>query len=333
VCQTTDPSSRYYAPEADHPKLKLAHTVGGSVEILKRVDVTDFLHCTGVSASVAPSGWRGSLSRLLPGVSVAYAAHGGLGGKVKSFSPFGAVLDACGDTTGLTLGVTTSGTLEPSDCQLPQFGSSVNDLYKFSLANQSILRLVTAGDNALRVTTQALIDQPEDENLVSVLAIPQSQYIILPPGNYWMAVNPGVNAGLSGSSKPYSLTMQTVAAVTGCPITQSNQQTYVYPGTVLNASVANDDCPTTVQGLFGDNYWIQMVPSRTYQISATATIGLRIELVLCCSSTIPVRFASAGSGTVSITYQPPSSGLYVVNVIGNTPSNPTGPYTLSVTKQ
>jgi len=131
---------------------------------------------------------------------------------------------------------------------------------------------------------------------------------------------------------PYTLTLQTVAAVTGCPTNQS-QQTYIYPGTVVNGSVASDDCPTTVQGLFGDNYWIWMSPSRTYQFSTTSNIGIRLELTLCCSSTLPVRFASSGPGTVSMTYQPPSTGLYVLNVIGNTISAPTGPYTLTVTKQ
>src|SRR4029078_5467285 len=104
----------------DHSKLKLAHTVNGVVEILKPVAVTDLLHCSGAQASADKRGWRGSVSRLLSGahVSVAYAAHGGLGGKVKSFSPFGAVLDACGDSTALHFGVTASGTIVRTDLEL-----------------------------------------------------------------------------------------------------------------------------------------------------------------------------------------------------------------------
>lgn len=97
VCQVTDPASPLYPPEP-HDRLRLAHTVGATIQILDRVGVNDFLRCTNVSASIAPSGgWRTALSalarrvigRLIP-VSL-YAAHGGLGGKVKSFSPFGAV--------------------------------------------------------------------------------------------------------------------------------------------------------------------------------------------------------------------------------------------------
>jgi alpha-tubulin suppressor-like RCC1 family protein len=97
VCQVTDPASPLYPPEP-HDRLRLAHTVGGTIQILDRVGVNDFLRCTNVSASIAPSGgWRTALSALarrvigrVTPVSL-YAAHGGLGGKVKSFSPFGAV--------------------------------------------------------------------------------------------------------------------------------------------------------------------------------------------------------------------------------------------------
>ncbi|HVD61753.1 MAG TPA: hypothetical protein VNC11_12845 [Gemmatimonadaceae bacterium] len=334
VCQVTDPSSAYYAPEADHSKLKLAHTVNGVVEILKPVAVTDFLHCTGVQASVDQKGWRGSLSRLLSGahVSVAYAAHGGLGGKVKSFSPFGAVLDACGDSTALTFGVTASGTIERTDCEMVNLAPAPvsGDIFKFSLGAQSTFRVTPTGAAELQIRIEQ-IGQPSEEKLVSEIANPISEYMILPAGNYAMVVH-NRSLGDATEKMPYTLTLQTVAAVTGCPTNQS-QQTYIYPGTVVNGSVASDDCPTTVQGLFGDNYWIWMSPSRTYQFSTTSNIGIRLELTLCCSSTLPVRFASSGPGTVSMTYQPPSTGLYVLNVIGNTISAPTGPYTLTVTKQ
>jgi len=102
VCQVTDPSNKFYPPEATHPRLRLAHTVGSGIELLDPVDVTDFLRCTGVTAQAPQRQTRWSqlaahvgtvvsrgLARLTP--RVAYAAHGGLGGKVKSFSPFGAV--------------------------------------------------------------------------------------------------------------------------------------------------------------------------------------------------------------------------------------------------
>jgi hypothetical protein len=344
VCQVTDPSSPYYAPEADHPKLKLAHTVGGVIEILPRVPVMDFLRCTGVTANAKRA--RGLLSRVasLFSVAPAYAAHGGLGGKVKSFSPFGAVLDACGDTTALTLGVSASGTIERSDCEMNNIGVDAQgqlvgpvevsgDLFKLSLANQSMLQVVNTGGNELQLRTEQITSGPSPENRVAQSNVPISQYLILPPGSYAMAMHNRSTAN-STDRIPYTFTINPVAAIAGCPSNQ-NQQTYVYPGSVLNASIATDDCQTTVQGLFGDSYWLLMVPNRTYQISAIGTIGLRLELQLCCSGpSPPVRFASGAPGnTVTMTYQPPGPGLYVINVIGNNTAAPVGPYTLTVTKQ
>jgi alpha-tubulin suppressor-like RCC1 family protein len=101
VCQVTDASSAFYPPEP-HDRLRLAHTVGNSIEILDRVGVNDFLRCTNVSASWStPSTDRNGLRGVLLAIrdnaiellrpAKLYAAHGGLGGKVKSFSPFGAV--------------------------------------------------------------------------------------------------------------------------------------------------------------------------------------------------------------------------------------------------
>lgn len=101
VCQVTDPSSPFYPPENTHDRLRLAHTVGTTTQILERVGVNDFLVCTNVTADaeIDPHASRFSraLTKFTRGASrlfsprAAYAAHGGLGGKVKSFSPFGAV--------------------------------------------------------------------------------------------------------------------------------------------------------------------------------------------------------------------------------------------------
>ncbi len=101
VCQVTDPSSAFYPPEP-HDRLRLAHTVGAVIELLDRVGVNDFLRCTNVSASGSmPRANRHGMHGVLLAIrdaaigllrpSTLYAAHGGLGGKVKSFSPFGAV--------------------------------------------------------------------------------------------------------------------------------------------------------------------------------------------------------------------------------------------------
>ena len=101
VCQVTDPTSQFFPPESSHPRLRLAHTVGTTTEILEPVGVADFLRCTNVTANsdVDPhaSRFARAVAKLSRGASrifspnTAYAAHGGLGGKVKSFSPFGAV--------------------------------------------------------------------------------------------------------------------------------------------------------------------------------------------------------------------------------------------------
>jgi hypothetical protein len=335
VCQVTNPSDPLYPPEP-HDRLRLAHTVNGQLEILDRVDVTDFLHCSNVSATTPKSG----LSKIASDIghffrpTPLYAAHGGLGGKVKSFSPFGAVLDACADTTALAVGVTASGTIALSDCAMLDLGPVAvsGDLFKFSLGNQSILHVTTTGAAELLLRTEQINNQARAENLVSEIPVQQSEYVILPAGNYAMTMH-NRSQGDAAERTPYTFTMQTVAAITGCPINQSQQQTYVFPGIVYNGSVATDDCPTIVQGLYGDLYWTWMVPGRTYQISATASTGLRLDLSLCCSSTIPVRSASASSGTVTLTFQPSSAGLYVIDVTGNTPPAPVSPYTLTLTKQ
>ena len=101
VCQVTDASSQFYPPESSHPRLRLAHTVGTTTEILEPVGVADFLRCINVTADAAPNPNASRFSRAVAMFSrsasrifspnAAYAAHGGLGGKVKSFSPFGAV--------------------------------------------------------------------------------------------------------------------------------------------------------------------------------------------------------------------------------------------------
>jgi len=92
VCQVTDPSNQFYPPEP-HDRLRLAHTVNGQTEILERVDITDFLRCTNISAEREPSGILGLVRKVVRFFrpDQLYAAHGGLGGKTKSFSPFGAV--------------------------------------------------------------------------------------------------------------------------------------------------------------------------------------------------------------------------------------------------
>lgn len=131
VCQVTDPGSTFYAPEATHSRLRLAHTVGSTTEILEPVGVTDFLRCTNVTADadrINPNASR--LSRTLAAIGQsarglfsprpAYAAHGGLGGKVKSFSPFGAVDPLTGFLLSSEFSITATSTED-------DFGSAAFD--------------------------------------------------------------------------------------------------------------------------------------------------------------------------------------------------------------
>lgn len=148
VCQVTDAASPFYPPEP-HDRLRLAHAVGSAIEILERVGVNDFLRCSSVSASILPldsrfryAGWMNSLAWIIgEGVELVrprklYAAHGGLGGKVKSFSPFGAVaVDPPAITTqpadqtvaagtAATLSVTASGS-EPLTYRWQRDGTNI----------------------------------------------------------------------------------------------------------------------------------------------------------------------------------------------------------------
>jgi alpha-tubulin suppressor-like RCC1 family protein len=121
ICQVTDPSSPFYAPEP-HDRLRLAHTVGPAgqttVEILNRVSVDDLVRCTSVTANAtnfdAQFGWRGALASIVDGAlgmvrpTELFAAHGGLGGKTKSFSPFAAVDPTSGPVANVTVTINPS---------------------------------------------------------------------------------------------------------------------------------------------------------------------------------------------------------------------------------
>lgn len=121
ICQVTNPSSPFYPPEP-HDRLRLAHPVGpgaqSTLEILDRVSVDDIVRCTSVSAYApnfdAQFGWRGALASIVDGAlnlvrpTELFAAHGGLGGKTKSFSPFGAVDPLSGPVATISIASSTT---------------------------------------------------------------------------------------------------------------------------------------------------------------------------------------------------------------------------------
>lgn len=107
VCQVTDPSSQFYAPEAIHPQLRIAHQKGAGVEILAPASVTDFLTCTSPVTpdvlSAEKQSRSGSQAISSKRNTFLAFAHGGLGGKTKSFSPFGAVDIASGPVSTVSV--------------------------------------------------------------------------------------------------------------------------------------------------------------------------------------------------------------------------------------
>jgi hypothetical protein len=102
TCQVTDPANPYYAPDDAYARLQLAHTDPanpGSIELLERVDPT-FLNCTGATANAIRTGGR---------IAALTARAGGIGGRVRKFSPFGAV-DPEQSNSGSARAPLTSGT-------------------------------------------------------------------------------------------------------------------------------------------------------------------------------------------------------------------------------
>jgi hypothetical protein len=183
VCQVTDPSSPFYPPEPTHPRLRLAHRVGSTVELLERVDVSDFLNCTGVTASLPTGSERfafaaRAMSRArnlfaLFSPAPAYAAHGGLGGKVKSFSPFAGVDEGPKNAA-------TVFPVNPRAAFLTVAAQDVNatpaviiDLATLGFVQGDLVRLQRLGDFSFQLTGP--------ENGTSMIAVFSSSNVLLGP--------------------------------------------------------------------------------------------------------------------------------------------------------
>ncbi len=79
LCQVTESASAYYAPDPILSRLQIAHpdpATPTTIELLPRADAP-FLDCDGVTAG--------------NGVAMLLARRAGIGGRVRNFSPFGAV--------------------------------------------------------------------------------------------------------------------------------------------------------------------------------------------------------------------------------------------------
>ncbi len=97
LCQVTESASAYYASDATFAELQIAHpdpTNPATIELLARVEAP-FLDCDGVNAG------NTSAAMLL-------ARRAGIGGRVRKFSPFGAVDPVVNTGTG-QIGATLEG--------------------------------------------------------------------------------------------------------------------------------------------------------------------------------------------------------------------------------
>ena len=332
VCQVTNPSDPLYAPEEDHPRLKLAHTVGTTVEILDRVGVTDFLRCTNVTASGQSSSSRFALSSILSRATnffrprPAYAAHGGLGGKVKSFSPFGAVVDPCVLPPIISANTTINGTVDASDCLLP--GPGLLDVFTLSPAQPLTMKVTASGTGIQGVAMVLSLSGQGVGNEIFDRAVPFTGYVVLPVGNFIMGVYTGSQTGRG----TYTLALQTTTIPDGCVGGGAPEGPHVilYPGITLAGRITTNDCTTSQSGFFGDHYELTLVGGQNYQLSATANSFLRLEIELPDGNGV-LEGQSVSSGTVSFTFQPTTTAVYFVGALGFPVAGPE-PYTLAITK-
>ncbi len=203
ICQVTDAASPFYPPEP-HARLRLAHAVGNVIQILERVSVNDFLRCTNVSPITSPllAGRISLWSKVSEYVSDAfapfaasdlYAAHGGLGGKTKSFSPFGAV-DPGPPTFSSTRSLSPRITFLLQDATDPGEQPVIIDLNPFLIRPGDELRLELLGEIKYGATST-------DDGLGALIAVFSSSNTILPQSTR-QRVPGAISAGLSAISLP-----------------------------------------------------------------------------------------------------------------------------------
>lgn len=184
VCQVSNPSNPFYPPEATHARLRLAHTVGSTIEILEPVDVSDFLKC----GTVGPGGTRVTNNLL------ASFAHGGLGGKVKSFSPFGGVdpgptnaatVFPISPRAGFILSETNDTGAEPARIiDLSQLGFVPGDLIRLERLGDFKFSPTTAEDGVAMIavfsSTNVLLDRTLRFRVPGAIASTASPFVTLP---------------------------------------------------------------------------------------------------------------------------------------------------------
>jgi hypothetical protein len=200
VCQVSDPSSPLYPPQATHDRLRLAHRVGSGIEILERVDVSDFLRCTNVTANASGKETGFGFARSLVGKffeefspRAAYAAHGGLGGKVKSFSPFAGV-DPGPNSTPTLFKVDPRASFLLRETNDPNAQPSfIIDLSSLGFVPGDQIRLERLGDYSVQINTA--------ETSTAMNAVFSSTNVLLGPQTR-NRVPGSINAGLNLVTQP-----------------------------------------------------------------------------------------------------------------------------------
>jgi hypothetical protein len=195
VCQVSDPSSPLYPPQATHDRLRLAHRVGSGIEILDRVDVSDFLTCSSVTANASANETGFGFTRSLVGKflaklspKAAYAAHGGLGGKVKSFSPFAGV-DPGPNSTPTLFKVDPRASFLLRETNDPNAQSSlIIDLSSLGFVPGDQIRLERVGDYSVQINTA--------ESSMAMNAVFSSTNVLLGPQSR-NRVPGSINVGLN----------------------------------------------------------------------------------------------------------------------------------------
>ena len=332
VCQVNNPSDPFYAPEQDHPRLRLARGTGSGIEILAPVNVSDFLVCNSVTASTGTrtgSGVRSMLARLISPRPV-YAAHGGLGGKVRSFSPFGAVVDECNVPANLPIGGTINGKFDASDCILEGIPT---DIYSFTTTSQSTIRFSsTGGGSDAIIVLQSLPGPPGDLKWAFGADMGRADYAIIPAGTWGLYVR----AGSSGARNTYSVTTQLVTGpLAGCTSGGSPQgpETHIRGNVTISGTITTTDCTGSAPTIYVDHHSAYVVAGQRYPISLTAN-NLRLEV--CRPSggggCTLLQGQTVLSGTGGFTFVPSVTEVVVVNVVSAAPGG-TGAYTLTYTRE
>jgi uncharacterized protein YfaP (DUF2135 family) len=345
LCQVSDPSNPFYPPEP-HDRLRLAHAVGNQIEILDRVAVNDFLRCTSVSPNTGPGvrfGWQGALQSIarealdLFRPTELYAAHGGLGGKTKKFSPFAAVDPTSGPVATVTVAPPTLQLVAGTTGQL---NATTRD------ASNTIVtgRVVTWSSSDINVatvnTTTGLVTAVAPGN-ATITATSEGK-----TGTAGVSVTPAAapgilrgrvfNAATGANVSGATIVIRNSAGATVATLTSAANGDYqtasLPPGTYTAAISAPSFIATDIASIKIDgDVFVESVPlapstaqtgtiagsvlNATTNTSITATVTLALRAGVNATSGTPLQTTTATTGAYSFTGVAP--GTYTIAASSN----------------